>query len=59
MLINTRKSYAFLDWLSAIGGISKSVMAIFGLISFFFSYQMFISVVLENLFFIKKGLFRQ
>ena len=59
MLVNTRKSYGLLDWLASIGGIAKSVMAVFGFVSFFFSYQIFIKTVLENLFFIKKGLFRQ
>lgn len=38
MLMSTRKSYGFFDWLAAIGGIAKSVMAVFGFISFFFSY---------------------
>lgn len=57
MLVNTRKSYGLLAWLASIGGLAKSVMAVFGLISFTVSYQMFISIVLENLFYIKKSLF--
>jgi hypothetical protein len=33
-------------------------MGILGLVSFYLSNQLFISVVLENLFFVKKGLFK-
>ena len=59
MLVNTRKSYGLLDWLASIGGIAASIMGVIGAISFYLSYQMFISVVLENLFFVKKGLFNK
>jgi hypothetical protein len=57
LLVNTRKSYGLLDWLASIGGIATAIMGVFGAISFYLSYQMFVSVVLENLFFVKKGLF--
>jgi hypothetical protein len=59
VLVNTRKSYGLLDWLASIGGIAASIMGVIGAISFYLSYQMFISVVLENLFFVKKGLFNK
>lgn len=58
VLVNTRKSYGLLDWLTSIGGFTTSLMGILGLVSFYLSNQLFISVVLENLFFVKKGLFK-
>lgn len=57
MLVNTRKAYGLLDWLSSIGGFATSIMGLLGMVSFYLSYQIFISVVLDNLFFVKKGLF--
>jgi len=57
VLVNTRKAYGLLDWLSSVGGFATSIMGVLGLVSFYLSYQLFISVVLDNLFFVKKGLF--
>jgi len=45
------------DWLSDVGGIAGSLMAIFGMISTVFSYQIFIATVLENLFFVKTNIY--
>lgn len=59
MLINLSETRAFSDWLSSVGGISKSLLLVFMLCSQFFSYRIFIGTVLENLFFIKKYYFKQ
>lgn len=42
------------DWLSSVGGISKSLILVFGIIANLFSFRIFVGTVLENLFFIKK-----
>lgn len=55
--INKRIEYTFTDWLSSVGGIARSLMFIFGVISTVFSYQIFIGTVLENLFLVKTNIF--
>ena len=43
------------DWLSDVGGLSKSLVLVFSLVTYFFSYRIFVGTVLENLFFIKRN----
>lgn len=54
---NRRNTFGLLDWISSIGGIARTLTFAFEVAAFFFSYQLFISTVLKNLFFIKKSLF--
>jgi hypothetical protein len=56
-ILNQRKTFGLLDWIGSIGGIARSLTFAFELAAFFFSYQLFISTVLKNLFFVKKSLF--
>lgn len=55
--VSSRIEYTLTDWLSEVGGIAGSLMAIFGMISTVFSYQIFIATVLENLFFVKTNIY--
>lgn len=56
-ILNQRKTFGLLDWIGSIGGIARTLTFFFEIAAFIFSYQLFISTVLKNLFFIKRSLF--
>ena len=53
--MNNAQGYDIGTWLAAVGGISKSVLAVFAVVTHIFSYRIFVSTVLENLFLVKKN----
>ena len=55
VLVNLCETKGLSDWLSQVGGLSKSLVLVFLIISREFSQRIFFGTVLENLFFIKKS----
>ena len=48
--VYNRSVYSFLDWLSNIGGLTGSLLAIFGFVVSYFANRLFVSRIVQSVY---------